>query len=481
MKKILLLLAALYFAQPGSAQNTQPAPLVIQGKITNCPEKILKIVFEDENDKLIIDTIKLNDAGEFYLKTFHLKKPQRTSIQQNRTQINNIYVAPGYNLTITGDASDPMGLYKSKKITGTGAATNQYRVLLDSIYASRNDSTRWYELKLEALLPFIKMRKALEDSLANAVFSRKPTQDPYFGFFKKSILLDNESMEYYTLLQHILLNQYSYEQITTLVKEHTPISFQQGVSNDDYLMSRDYKSWVLPLYINYTKHLDKLKDPTLAGQPDYDFNVINTALQGKVKDYYLQKAVNNAIWAANSIDKLNAAKKSIAPHLNALKKEGYKKDIAVAFDEKEKLLMLLQIGKPAPAFTVLSNTGKSYTLADFKGKVVYIDLWASWCGPCRAEIPNFKKLYNRYKDNDKITFIGIAVSDGEKEWRKALEEEKPDWLQLYDKHGMVSQSYVANAIPKYILIDKEGKVANFNAPGPGSEEIGKLIEQELAK
>lgn len=122
-----------------------------------------------------------------------------------------------------------------------------------------------------------------------------------------------------------------------------------------------------------------------------------------------------------------------------------------------------------------------FTLEDFKGKILYIDLWASWCGPCREEIPNYKKLVERYKNNPQVAFLGIAVSDGEKEWRKALTEEKPTWLQLYDRDGVVARSYVANAIPKYILIDAAGKVLNFNAPGPGSPEILKALDAVLAK
>lgn len=481
MKNILAFIITLNFINNVSAQNTRLEPLTLQGKIINSPEKMLKIFFWDENDKLIIDTIKLNDTGEFYLKTFKISKPQRTSIQQNRIQLNGIFVAPGYNLTITGDGSDFKSFFKSKKITGIGSESNQYRMKIDSFYAIKRDTTQWYNLDLEALLSYIKKKKAIEDSVVNVVFNRQPLQEHYFKFFKKMIQIDNESMALYMLLEHIAINKYSYEKMTALVKENMPKSFLSGISKNEYLASEDYKTWLLGTYINYTKQLDKMKDSTLANQSDYGLKKINEAYRGKVKDFYLYKAINSSISQSSSIEKLNSSKKNAESYYNSLKNEAYKIDLTEAFSEKEKQLMLLQIGKPAPRFTLLSQTGKAYNLTDFRGKVIYLDLWASWCSPCRAEIPNFRRLYSKYKDNDNIAFIGIAVFDGEKEWRKALEQDKPDWLQLYDKDGIVSKNYVANAIPKYILIDKTGNVANFDAPGPDKvEEIEKLINLEIA-
>lgn len=238
---------------------------------------------------------------------------------------------------------------------------------------------------------------------------------------------------------------------------------------------------MVSVYISYTKKLDGLKDSSLIKQPNYIINTINKLYTGKVKDNYLYHSATSGISRANSIEKLNIAKKELQPRFDAIKSIALKKDITSQFKEKEDQLMQVQIGNPAPAFTLPSDKGKTYSLEDFKGKVIYIDLWASWCAPCRAEIPNYRTLYEKYKNNSQVAFVAIAVFDGDREWRKALDEEKPTWLQLYDSNGVVARSYIANAIPKYILIDKNGKVVNFNAPGPGSAEIGKLIDAEIAR
>ncbi|UOE52316.1 TlpA family protein disulfide reductase [Mucilaginibacter sp. SMC90] len=480
MKKIILFLLSFYFINKVAAQNATQ-PLIIQGKLSNSAEKMLKIFFEDAKGKSVIDTIRLNDSGEFYLKTFKITKPQRTSIQQNTTQINRIYVAPGYDLHIIGDASDYVTLSKTKKITGIGAESNQYRVKLDSILVARNDKTAWYELKTDELILFLKKSKALDDSLLNAVFSKPAKQDKYVNTFKKMIDLDNQSLNFYMMLQHLEMSKYNAAQITELVAKSTPSAFSKGISHDEYLVSDDYKSWVLPLYYTYEQRLDLLRDSASVKQPGYELEKIKQLFTGKVRDYYLNRYVEKRIGSANSFEQLNFAQKEMQAFIGVISNATLKKNLADGFMEKKKQLMQVQIGKPAPAFTLTDDHGKVFSLTDFKGKVVYIDLWASWCGPCRQEMPSFKKLSDKFKANQQIAFISIAVHDGEKEWRNALKEEKPDWLQLYDKDGTVAQSYIAYAIPKYILIDKEGKMLSFDAPGPGNAQAEQLIKEAIAK
>ncbi len=463
------------------AQKPAKEPFVIQGKLINSPEKMLKIFFLDEKEKITIDTIHLKEDGSFYLKTYKITRPQRTSIQNNRTQINQIYVAPGYELSITGDATDYKTLFAGKKITGKGAAVNRYRTMLDSVYASRPRGSSWYEMNLEDLLSYIQSEQKLQDSIQKLVFAKNTSKDKYFDTFKRMIEVDNQSIALYNLLEHIAMNKYSYEKMSSLVKEHTPTAFKNGISNDSYLNSEDYKTWLLGNSVSYHRQLDKAQDSTLSKQEGYNLKSIKEVLNGKVLDYYLSRVIISNINAAKSIEGLNASKKRVEPYLTSLSDHTYKGEITEVFNEKEKQLMQVQIGKPAPDFTLFSADGKTYRLADFKGKVVYIDLWASWCAPCREAMPAYKKLYEKHKDNEKIAFLGIAVSDGEKEWRQALKEENPNWIQLRDNDGTIARSYVANAIPKYIIIDKEGKIVSFNAPGPEDPNTEKLLLSELAK
>ena len=481
MEKIRPLILLLLFGFNAQAQKNSIEPLIIQGKLVNSPERTLKIFFIDEEERITIDTIRLNDDGSFYFKTYHIKRPQRTSIQQNRTQINNLYVAPGYMLTITGDATDYKTLYRGKQISGKGSAINTYRTKLDFVYASRVPGKGWYEMNLDDLLGYIRSERKMLDSIHAKVFSKNISRDPYFDVFKKMIAVDNQSIALYNLLEHINMNKYSYDKMTTLVAENLPDLFQKGISNDSYLNSEDYKTWLLGNYITYKRQLDKVRDSTLSKQPGYGLKTIEENMSGRVRDYYLSRVIHSTVNGSKSIEELNAAKKRAEPYFASLSGNRYKDEIAEIFKSKEKQLMQVQIGKPAPDFTLISAEGKKYRLEDFKEKVVYIDLWASWCSPCREAMPAYKKLYEKHKANENIAFLGIAVSDGDKEWRQALKEEQPTWIQLRDDDGIIARSYVANAIPKYIIIDKAGNIVSFDAPGPEEPEAEKLLLDAISK
>lgn len=479
MQRLYLFLLVICCINVASAQRKERQPLILQGKLSNSPERFLKIHFYDDNDKLVLDTIRLNAQGEFYLKTFKITRPQRTDLYQNRTQINKIYVAPGYNLQIIGDATNHNTLLASKKITGIGEESNRYRILRDSAYAAGVDKRGWYDRKPEEVVPFIKAEKRLDDSIHHKVFGLPRARDPYFYFFKKMIEIDNQSMFLTMMLEFSMHSGFSKEQMKDLVDNNIPPIFTNGISNDDYLIAEDYVGWIVPLYFQYRKKLMEFEDSVAVQKPKYTLQLINQLFTGKVKQYYLRYAVDRPIGGSTTIEALNNAKRIAQPLYNAITSVSVKREIDASYADRELQLMQLQTGKPAPLFSLPDDQGKIHHLADFKGKVIYIDLWASWCAPCRAEMPNFKKLRDKFKDNKKVAFMGIAVLDGEREWRKALSEEKPDWLQLYDISSTVAKSYVAAAIPKYILIDKNGMVLNLNAPGPGDKSIEQLIKDEI--
>ncbi len=138
-------------------------------------------------------------------------------------------------------------------------------------------------------------------------------------------------------------------------------------------------------------------------------------------------------------------------------------------------------GKPAPEFMLKDLEGKNVSLKDFKGKVVYIDFWASWCLPCVAENKSVQKLKPYYKDKD-VVFLYITKDMSDSVWRDAIKKQEIEGIHLMGGGNAVFDEYQADGVPKYVLIDKNGNIVTANAPRPSDREtLKELIDNELYK
>ena len=133
------------------------------------------------------------------------------------------------------------------------------------------------------------------------------------------------------------------------------------------------------------------------------------------------------------------------------------------------------VGHEAPDFELATSTGEKIKLSSLRGKYVLVDFWASWCGPCRKEIPNIKKVYAEFKDKG-LEVVGVSIDNSDKAWKKALEEEKLDYLQLGDPKNITSKLYNFNGIPFIILISPEGIILDKGLRG---ETIREKIAEYL--
>lgn len=134
---------------------------------------------------------------------------------------------------------------------------------------------------------------------------------------------------------------------------------------------------------------------------------------------------------------------------------------------KLEVLKRSAIGTPVLDFTQNDTDGKPVKFADYKGKYVFIDFWASWCHPCRAENPNVLTAYNKYKDKN-FTVLGISLDTKADNWKKAIQDDQMPWTQLSDLKGFnneVSTYYGINAIPSTLLVDPQGKIIAKNLRG----------------
>lgn len=133
-------------------------------------------------------------------------------------------------------------------------------------------------------------------------------------------------------------------------------------------------------------------------------------------------------------------------------------------------------GKPSPQFSNYENyKGGTTSLVDLKGKYVYLDIWATWCGPCKKEIPFLKELEGKYHGKN-IEFVSISIDRLNKHeaWKNMVKNEALTGVQLFaGEDQSFMQEYQITGIPRFILVDPQGNIVNANAPRPSS---GSVIE-----
>ncbi|MBK7869827.1 MAG: TlpA family protein disulfide reductase [Saprospiraceae bacterium] len=172
---------------------------------------------------------------------------------------------------------------------------------------------------------------------------------------------------------------------------------------------------------------------------------------------------------------------NFVPYAEAFIQEFKDESPAAAADLQKHLdaVKSFAVGGVAPDFAQKTPEGEDLKLSDLRGKVVLVDFWASWCGPCRRENPNVVRVYNQYKEKG-FEILGVSLDQDKNRWLQAIEKDGLTWRHVSDLKGWqneVAQLYSVSAIPHTILLDAEGKIIARNLRGPALEnKLAELFE-----
>ncbi len=150
----------------------------------------------------------------------------------------------------------------------------------------------------------------------------------------------------------------------------------------------------------------------------------------------------------------------------------------IMFHEVVERMLSTNIGQFAPEISLPSPDGKEIALSSLKGKLVLIDFWASWCGPCRKEMPNVVKIYSKFK-NKGFEIYGVSLDQDKEKWMEAITKDGINWPQVSDLKywdNVAAKIYNVQGIPYTVLIDKDGKIIAKNLRG---QELEKKIAEVL--
>lgn len=152
-------------------------------------------------------------------------------------------------------------------------------------------------------------------------------------------------------------------------------------------------------------------------------------------------------------------------------------------EQKASKLYPTEAGGKAADFTYPDAEGNMHSLSDYKGKVVVVDVWATWCGPCKSELPHLKKLEKEMEGTD-VVFIGVSLDKDKdlEKWKKFIADEQLPGVQLFaGGWSKIAQDYKITGIPRFMVFAKDGSIVDANAPRPSSAGLKLMLEAELKK
>lgn len=194
--------------------------------------------------------------------------------------------------------------------------------------------------------------------------------------------------------------------------------------------------------------------------------------QKKYFTNFVETNTTNAIGAYLALNmssslELDSLKAQIEKFENGLGSHPYidgMKEILKPLEDFQKAQELTEVGQAAPAFSITSLNGKEVSPASFKGKILLLDFWASWCKPCRQENPNVVKAYEKFNGKG-FEILGVSLDRDSAQWKEAIAADGLVWAQAFDSEGTIATQYGVQSIPHTVLIDKNGVIIEKNLRG----------------
>jgi len=452
MKKLLFIAFAI--ALVGCEKEVKADYAIISGKITNKQKGDLTINSEDRSFK---ETLAVSPEGTF-IDT--LDTDIRSYILYDGSHPVFLNVEPGDNLNITYDANN---FDSTIKITGVGSEVSNY------LLAKRKSE--------------VELSKANQEiySLDEAGFkvrmsAFKSTQEEALNNFKglseDFILKERKNLHYWYLGQ---LSNYErghqhytrkegFQVSPDFLKEVESIDYTNG---EDFEFSSTYKQLVTGYYGN------KANDIVQSEGLPFDMAFLKTASGIE------NETIKNTLLFDFASFNLSYAKDAEAFYKAFIESSTSEKNNEIITKAYEKIAGITK-GRVSPKFVNYENhAGGTTSLDDLKGKYVFIDVWATWCGPCIVEIPALKRLEKQYHGKN-IEFVSISIdrTGNHDKWKTMVSEKELGGIQLFADNEWNStfiKDYQITGIPRFILIDTEGKVVDPNAPRPSNPELIELF------
>ena len=471
--RFIILLFVILFAACTKESNQ----FFIKGKVTNYSKDYVLFVHDSIGYGLsvCIDTIKIDNNGSFAVNKDRLLSDAFLLFEETKPIRLTLSRSLNKPISIDLDCSKP----DSVKIEGEQAAFLKFDLAQNKYWmkvfqemsekhaelASRNIQSQKYHIVQDTIT---RLRiQYLNNYFAHLNITGK---EDYISNERNSLVYSNL---YYRMSgqKNEIIEQLAFYQKSNKNSENS-LTYSNEVSfSDENLFENNYYQKFMNDFImsavrvenpqgnfsSYELYLDKGLNVI-----DKWFKIPQTKVLQKI--IFVNHLISTAtiFKATVSIDQFQAEIEKLRKSENASK---YLRPVEDNLQRSKKSTTKFLSGVRAPDFELQDTKGKVYKLSDFKNKIVFIDVWASWCKPCVSNLPKWNDMVERYSGNNDFQFISVSIDDNISKWIKGVEKFRPNGLKLFAGdngfNSAFAKSFEIRAIPAYISIDKEGNILSF--------------------
>lgn len=450
--------SVLILAGCKSKKNSyQPTLTIVEGTIMSAEFPVITLVGESEIKS------NIDPSGNFIIQT-ELTKPgiYRLEISNQFTQL---FIVPGDRITVQGDFRN---MKTGTQFKGDHSNENNFLVSLEQVKSSL--SFGGYEAFYgQPEQDFIQAVEERSNALVAEIQGYQKKNEPFDDVFLDMI---NHEISYDAAIMKLNYPDYHryFTNSDSFKVSDTYESFLQNidVDSDDNLLLPSYPEF-LSVYLNYRTSSES--NDTGESFNLQKYRTIDKLFQQPLVRSKLYFEVMRELFAVS----VNDAFAILDDYLSRQTNEKYRENIQSSANEWANL----RKGMAAPEWSGTDRNGKAVSARNFSGKVVYLDVWATWCGPCIQELPYLEQLNAEYQGNSDIALISISIDQDQEAWKRFLQQRSPRGLQLYAENNWSSSlvsAFNIRGIPRFIIIGKDGKILDATAPRPSS---GKQLKQAL--
>lgn len=485
MKKLLLIAVLALFFEESYGSET-----ILSGRTSQLVgyKAYLKEIdyYNTYSQPNAIDSVTINDSTGYFSFHLNLKQPNKYSLYiGNYNAVQDVYIWEGDSIFYDIKFDETV----TYNVAGKGKSYLANKLLIDFIE----------QFKVTQELQQKYQEASTSDSVELLVNFITEHRDKQLEFLKK---YDKNVPD---IVKNELITNIEYDWASTVITrllEEIKKQYQNGgviwdhkkFSNKvmTYVKTNNPDIWKSFGYRNYIQNYIMLRfldfyftkaksgtEPTTIDAYNFLFKAAKTEFTGVVADIAISGLFRDLLAEMKTREDYDYALTEFEKFKKDASVKKFIQGVQVIFDTQKPLLS----GMPVPPLSLPDTSGKMVSLSDFKGKVVYIDFWGTWCGPCRQEIPHLKELHSKFESNDKVVFMSVALERGERNaWLNFVRSQGLKGVQLFveQSNRYVGEKFRIASVPTFMLIDKNGNLADANAKrpsDPGIEgDIKKLLE-----